>query len=130
MKTKVFLLFVALALGGSLPTEAGPKDWITHHKRFLFMEGAALAGAGIHAYGLHHCRQGGVERCDEHYGAAWQGFAWSTGLTVIVLPSAAEGCWKNEGGKFCNLLAYSGSSFQAAWGFHEWGINAPKTNSR
>lgn len=102
--------------------EAGPLNWAKHHKRFLFMEGAAIAGASIHAAGLHHCRRSNVEFCDEHYGAAWTAFGFTTGFTVVALPALAEGCWKNEGGKWCNVLAYGGSAAQAGWGIHEFSL--------
>lgn len=116
------LLFLALFCCST--AQAGPRDWLSHHKRFLLMESAAVAGASIDAAGLHHCRKtNGVEPCTAHYGAAWATFGITTGLTTIVLPSVAEGCWKNEGGKFCNIFAYSGSTGQAAWGLHEWRIH-------
>jgi hypothetical protein len=112
----LFLLLPGLAV-------AGPKDWVKHHKRFLLMESAAVAGASIHAAGLHHCRRHtGVENCDSDYGAAWATFGVATGFTVIAMPAAAEGCWKNEGGKFCNVLAYGGSQIQTWWGVHEWQV--------
>jgi hypothetical protein len=112
------------------PTPAGPRDWIRHHKRFLVMEGAAITGASIHAAGLHHCRHyAGVEACDAHYGAAWAAFGFTSGITVIAMPAVAEGCWKNEGGRFCNVLAYGGSITQAAWGVHEWRITPHKIDT-
>lgn len=99
--------------------------WSGHHKRFLLMEGAALGAAGIHAYGLHHCRRvNGPEPCDLHYGAAWANFGIVTGLNLIVSPSVAEGCWKDEHGKFCNIFAYGGSAAQAGWGIRESRIKA------
>ena len=89
------------------------------------MEGAAFAGAGIHAAGLHHCRHtNGVEPCDLHYGAAWANFGIATGMNVIVMPSTAEACWKDGGGKWCYPLAFAGSAVQAGWGVHEWRIHA------
>lgn len=125
MKSRlVVLLFVVFTCSSS--AVAGPKHWLAAHKRFIAMEGTAIAAASIHAAGLHHCRRvNGVEPCDAHYGLAWATFGISTGLTTIVLPAAAEGCWKDEGGKWCNLLAYSGSAAQAGWGIHEWTINRP-----
>jgi len=120
---KKVALLVLLLLGWQ-PVQANPfskiKDFGVTHKRFELMEGAAVAGALIHRYGLHHCRLGGVERCDEHYGAAWAMFGFTTGLTTIVLPAIAEGCWKDsQDAKFCYVFAYSGSSFQTGWGIHE-----------
>jgi hypothetical protein len=116
---RLLLIFLLLAQ----PVSAGPLEWAKHHKRFLLMEGAAIAGASIHAYGLHHCRRtNGVEPCDEHYGAAWASYGILTGMNVIVMPSVAESCWKDDGGKWCNLLAFGGSATQAGWGIHEWRI--------
>jgi hypothetical protein len=121
----LFRCFALLAfVAGS--AQAGPLNWAKHHKRFLAMEGAAIAGASIHAAGLHHCRRvNGVEPCDAHYGAAWASFGFTTGITTIVFPAVAEGCWSNSGGKFCNIFAYTPSTIQAGWGIHEWRI---KTN--
>jgi hypothetical protein len=115
----------------AVPAQAGPLDWAKHHKRFLLMEGAAIGAASIHAYGLHHCRRtNGVEPCDAHYGSAWANFGMVTGLNVIVMPAVAEGCWKDDGGKWCNLLAYSGSTGQAIWGIHEWKIKTFKEKTK
>ena len=112
------LLLFALLLPSV--AQAGPLDWAKHHKRFLLMEGAAVAGASIHAYGLHHCRRtNGVEPCDEHYGSAWGGFAAATIMTVVVMPAVAEGCWKDQLGHFCDAFAYAPPVIQGAWGVHE-----------
>jgi len=113
----------ALALFCCSTAQAGPLDWARHHKRFLLMEGAAVVSASVHAAGLHHCRRvNGVEPCDAHYGAAWASFGVVTGLNVIVMPSTAEACWKNDGGKACYPLACAGSATQTVWGVHEWRI--------
>lgn len=95
--------------------------WAGHHKRFLLMEGAAVGAASVHAYGLHHCRRlNGVEPCDAHYGEAWMSFAFATGLTTVVMPALAEGCWHaNDDSKACYPLAYGGSAVQLGWGVHE-----------
>lgn len=123
--TVLMLLLIPLS-----SAEAGPKNWISHHKRFLIMEGAAIAGAAIHYAGLHHCRHtNGVEPCDLHYGEAYANFWIVTSLTTIVMPSVAESCWKNDGGKFCNVLAYGGSAGQAAWGVREWRIKMPRKDT-
>ncbi len=121
-------ILALLLLAGSV--QAGPKHWVATHKRFLLMEGAAIAGASIHAAGLHHCRHvNGAEPCDEHYGSAWAMFGVTTGLTVVALPATAEGCWKNGGGKFCYAFAYGGSAFQAGWGLREWRTHAKKEDT-
>jgi hypothetical protein len=118
---RLLLLFLAFALGSA--ADAGPLDWAKHHKRFLLMEGAAVAGASIHAAGLHHCRKtNGVEPCDLHYGTAWANFGIVAGLNVIVMPSVAESCWKDGQGKFCYIFAYGGSAAQGVWGLHEASI--------
>jgi hypothetical protein len=127
---RLLTLFAALLLATA--TEAGPRHWLATHKRFVSMEaiaiGAAIAGAGIHAYGLHHCRRlNGVEPCDEHYGAAWAMFGVSAGVTVIVMPAIAEGCWKDNWTRSCYVFAYSGSSFETWWGIHEARIHENTT---
>jgi hypothetical protein len=111
---------IILILFFALPAEAGPLNWAKHHKRFLLMEGAAIGAASIHAYGLHHCRQRGVEKCSERYGSAWQFYAWTTGITVVAMPAVAEGCWRDGHGKFCNVLAYGGSAAQLGFGISQW----------
>jgi hypothetical protein len=122
-KLTAFLLFFLLVS----PANAGPVEWIKHHKRFLLMEGAAIAAVSIHAAGLHHCRVlNGVEPCDEHYGAAWAQFGILSGMTIVVMPTIAEGCWKGGHGHFCDTLAYGGSAFQASWGVREWRIHSPE----
>lgn len=125
------IILAILILLSSATASANPIDWIKHHKRFLAMEGFAITGAVVHYKGLEHCRKHfGPEPCDEHYGAAWGAYWFTTGVTTIALPAAAEGCWRNEGGKFCNILAYTGSATQLGWGVHEWRINASKTDSK
>lgn len=115
MMTRFILAFLLLA--GTV--DAGPKHWIATHKRFLLMEGAAIGAASIHAYGLHHCRQSGIENCQAKYGAAWASFGIVTGLNLVVMPSVAESCWKNEGGKFCNAFAYGSSAAQFGFGINQ-----------
>jgi hypothetical protein len=110
---------LVLFLFFTFSAEAGPLDWMKHHKRFLLMESAAVGAASIHAYGLHHCRQTGVENCQAKYGSAWASFGIIAGMNVIVMPALAEGCWKNQGGKFCNILAYGGSAGQLGFGISQ-----------
>jgi hypothetical protein len=118
-----------LSLAFLAPVEAGPRHWISTHKRFLLMESAATGSAIIAAKGLAHCRSTGVEKCTGHYGAAWGIYGAGAGLN-FAMTAAAEGCWKSEGGKFCNLLAYGGSAWQTAYGVHEWRLGVQKNNLR
>ena len=125
MKMIPKLCFLLALAGLAGPAQAGPRNWLSHHKRFVAMESAALTGAAIHYAGLNHCRKrNGPEPCDAHYGAAWQAYWFTTGLTVVALPATAEGCWRDQQGKFCNLFAYTGSASQAGWGVHEWRVKA------
>jgi hypothetical protein len=119
------LFTIAALLIFTSTVNAGPIEWAKHHKRFLLMEGAAVGSAIIGAQGLKACRSTGVEKCTAHYGAAWATFGVGTGLN-FAMTGVAEGCWKNEGGKFCNIFAYGGSAVQAGWGIHEWRLKAPK----
>lgn len=107
-----FLLFAPLA-------EAGPKYWIAHHKRFLLMEGGAVGSAIVLAKGVDRCRSTGVEKCVGQYGAAWGIVGFTIGAN-FAMTAAAEGCWKNDGGKFCNVLAYGGSAGQLGFGIAQW----------
>lgn len=124
MRRKLLALFLCCFLVPAANANPFAKvyHYVGHHKRFFAMEGAAIGGAALHAYGLNHCRRppGDVERCDEGYGSAWAGFGSTTGFTVVVLPSVAEACWKHDGGKPCYALAFGGTAFQAAWGIHEY----------
>jgi hypothetical protein len=116
---KLLLLAAILLTAGR--AEAGPLDWIKHHKRFLLMEGAAIGAASIHAYGLHHCRStGSVERCQSSYGAAWASWGIISGMNIIVMPTLAESCWREDGGKFCYIPAYGGSAGQLGFGISQW----------
>lgn len=124
MMRRLLLLCVVSGLWLS-SASAGPIEWVKHHKRFLFMEGAAVAGAVIHHEGLSRCRRFGVERCDAHYGSAWGAYWFTTGLTTVAFPATAEGCWKSQQGKWCGLISYVPSSIQAGWGVHEWTIGKP-----
>lgn len=124
------LIVCVTILALATPSSANPLSktwhWAGTHKRFLIMEGVAVGAAGLHAYGMHKCRSiNGVEPCQSHYGAAWATYGFVTGITVIAMPAVAEGCWKNEGGKFCYALAYGGSAYQAGWGIYQSRIRQP-----
>jgi len=112
------LLLIALALILTPSADAGPLDWVKHHKRFLLMEGVATGSAIYGAYALQKCRSTGVEKCTGHYGAAWGIYGFSTGAN-FAMTAVAEGCWKDGHGKFCNIFAYGGSAIQTGWAAHE-----------
>jgi hypothetical protein len=118
---KLFLLFLALSLCAP-QGQAGPLNFLKrqfreHPTRTAFVIGGLAAG--VHAAGLEHCRQGSVENCQAKYGAAWQSFAFATGANFAVI-GAAHGCWKEQNGKFCNLLGYGGSAVQAGFGINQF----------
>jgi len=114
------LLFLLLLI--ALPAEAGPRQWVKnqferHPTRTAFV--IAGAAATVHGLGLHRCRQGDVERCQAGYGAAWASFGVVTGANIVSI-ATAHACWKDGGGKFCNVLAYSWSAGQLGYGVHYW----------
>ena len=112
------LLAIALLCSASL-AEAGPRDFVKHHKRFLLMESAATGSAIWGGYALAHCRSIGVEKCTGHYGSAWGIFGTGVGLN-FAMTAVAEGCWKDGQGHFCDVFAYGGSAAQTVWGAHEF----------
>jgi hypothetical protein len=121
--SRVISLLLLLALAG--PAQAGPKrvlraierQFREHPMRTAFF--VAGGAATVHGFGLRHCAQGNVERCQAGYGARWQSFTAVT-VTNLAVIGAAHSCWKNDGGKFCNVLAYGGSGAQAGFGISQW----------
>jgi hypothetical protein len=113
-------LLIALLLFAA-PTQAGPRHWVKTHKRFLFAAGAEAAAFTIQWKGQTYCQRGEHEACTLGYGGyRSRGFNWfSLGMSGAML-GAAEGCWKNEGGKFCNVLAYGVPATQTAFGIHDY----------
>ena len=119
MKTRLSTLLLSLALAGG--AQAGPRHWISTHKRFLAMEGAALGAGAVDYAGLNHCRKfNEVERCRSGYGAAYASWGLTVGLNTVVLPAISEGCWKDGNGKYCYIFAYTGSSAQLGFGINQW----------
>ena len=113
---RLLLLFLLVAL----PAEAGPRDWIKHHKRFV-LAATAVVGASIIQYkGTSYCQRGDVEQCFTGYGNR-RAFDWiSIGVSGAML-GAAEGCWKDQPHwKFCYVLAYGVPAFQVTAGIHDF----------
>lgn len=83
----------------------------------------AVAGiaAGMGAYGLHHCRASGVEKCDGKYGAAWAIFGVNTGFNFLMIPLSEK-----IGGAGGNVTGYAGPAVQFGHGVFEYrkGTNA------
>lgn len=121
--TLVLLLFSCQGV------QAGPIEWIKRQSREHPTRTAFVVGVGaavVHGLALRHCRQNfGPEPCDEHYGAAWAAFGFVTGANMAMI-GVSDSCRKNDGGKFCNVLAYGGSAAQTGWGIHEATISVPK----
>lgn len=128
--TKWFVLFLFLL--AAPPAFSNPLKRVAHavttHKRFWIMEGAAIAGATVHAVGLRHCRRGDVEQCDEKYGQAWAWYGFISGYSLIAQPAIAEGCWKeNPDAKFCRLFAHSATAYQFSQGVLDFRAYRPKS---
>jgi len=127
MRIPKVLLAGMLTLALGTASEAGPKHWITHHKRFLT---AAVAEAGaftVQWKGQTRCQQGDHEACMLGYGGyRSRGFDWfSLGMGVAMI-GAAEGCWKDNGGKLCYALAYGTPVVQTSFGVHDFLSYRPK----
>lgn len=117
--TILFLLF-------ALPAQAGPKDWIKHHKRFLLAVAAEGGAFAVQYKGTTYCQRGDVERCNEGYGSrrAFDWFSISMGAAMIPL---SEKCHKEAGPKpACWGLAYWVPAAQTAFGIHDYLNYRPK----
>jgi hypothetical protein len=115
MKRSLFCLFLFCA-----PlAEAGPKHWIQHHPKTSKLIAAGIA-AGVHAYGLHHCRQINVELCDGKYGAAWGIFAATTAGNLAMIPVSEK-----IGGIQGDAFSYGWSAAQLGHGIVQWRKNEP-----
>jgi len=116
---KLVLLFT---LWFAVPVQAGPLGWLERQIREHPTRTAFIVGTGaatVHFFGLRHCRQGSVENCEAGYGSAWGSFGVVTGANFAMI-AVSDSCRKNEGGKFCNVLAYGGSGTQASLGILQW----------
>lgn len=107
---KIIILFLLFAP----PVEAGPLDWMKHHPKTMKLL-AAGAAAGVHAYGLHHCRLGGVENCDGKYGASWGIFGAVTAANFVMIPVSEK-----LGGRQGDIMSYGGSAVQLGHGIVQW----------
>jgi hypothetical protein len=109
-------IFAALLLATS--ARAGPLDWMKrqvrdHPVRTKLV--AATISSAIYAKGLQHCRAGDVERCDEHYGAAWGGFGTTVALNFVMIPISQK-----IGGKQGDALSYGSSFAVLGHGIYQW----------
>lgn len=119
---KTVLAFILLVI--AIPTKAEP-NWFVRHKRILIVVGVNAAGLGVNAIGLRHCRQGDVENCTAHYGAAWGTFGVEAGATTtfVILGEISH---KNGDNLFGNLFSFTPAAFNVAWGINEWHQYAPE----
>lgn len=124
---KTILFVVSLLF--AFPVQAGPINWVKHHKRFLLAAGAVAGASIVQWKGTSYCQRGDVEQCIEGYGSrrAFNGF--SIGLSSAML-GAAEGCWKNDGGKICYGLAYGFPVIQTAFGIRDFLSYKPITSRK
>lgn len=123
---KIFILIFALCLFAT-SINAEP-NWFARHKRVLAVVGINAAGLAINAAGLRHCRQGDVENCTAHYGAAWGTFGVQAGVTTtfVILGEVAH---KSGDSKLGNILSFTPAAFNTAWGINEWHQYGPEKDS-
>lgn len=118
---RILVLSVIIAISAQ-SAQAGPISWIKRQFKEHPTRTALIVGVGAataHGLALAHCRQGSVEACEAQYGAAWKSYSFAVG-TNFSLIAVSHGCRKNEGGKFCNLLAYGGSAVEAGFSINQW----------
>jgi hypothetical protein len=120
----IILLFSQLAHAQDKP------NWFHRHKRALTTLGINLAADGVLAWGLAHCRQGDVEKCLAHYGAAWGTYAAAvTGSTVLSV-TLSENCYNSQDNKWlCRSLAYGPSAFMVGFGIQQYYQYTPETST-
>lgn len=104
-------LLLTLALFVLIPQAQAKPHW----KRIGLKLAVAGAAAGIHAAGLHHCRQFGVERCDGKYGESWAIFGIVTSGNLVMIPISEK-----IGGVEGNVLSFGYSGAQLGHGVYEW----------
>lgn len=99
--------------------------FVSHHKRFLIMEGLGIGASALSFAGTHHCRvYNSVEACTGNYGAAYGIEGMKGSLSVIVFPAIAEGCWHDDNkDKACWAFPIGASAFNAVWGLHEYSVS-------
>lgn len=129
---KLFLKIILLLsmLGMVQSAEAGPVSWLKRQVREhpvrtkLVFAGIA---AGVYAKGLQVCRVQDVENCQEHYGAAWGGYASTVGLDLV-----AQLVGQKIGGKTGDVIAYGSSTTMLGFGAYQWhgGLNKPKVEDK
>lgn len=125
---KVFTLAIALLFASTV--KAGPISWVKHQVRDHPLRTQLIfagVSAGVYAEGLHRCRIGGVENCQEHYGAAWGGYGATVGLDLVGVLVGHK-----VGGKTGNVIAYGGSAAMLGWGAYQWhgGLNKPSRDAK
>ena len=115
MATTIRVTIATLVLMGlSTTTLANPLDWFLRHPVATKLLYAGVS-AGVGAAGLHHCRTGGVERCDGKYGESWAIFGVYTGANFLMIPISEK-----IGGKSGAAISYGGSCLQLGHGIVEW----------
>ena len=125
-------LFVAIALFFTLGqiVKAGPFDLFTHPVRTVKQHPvvgkilAAGVAAGVHAYGLHHCAQGDVERCQAGYGSRWASYGVTVSLNALFIPLSEK-----IGGKQGDVISYGGSAAELGFGIQQWRNYKPENSS-
>lgn len=130
MRTSLRIIFLTLAclVAGCAYGQDTKQNWFVRHKRVLTVVAVNGAALGINAVGLKHCRQGDVENCTAHYGAAWATYGAWAGVTAtfVVLGEVTH---KDGNHVVGNLLSFTPAAYNVAWGINEWHQYGPETDS-
>jgi len=118
LKVKHLAILLLLVLPAA--SQAGPINWLKHHKRAL-AEGAALAGATLlEAKASGYCRAGDQERCFGGYGGPNASLAINSSVGLGLF-AAAQRCHAEQGNWWlCYGLGLGVPTFQTYVGIHDF----------
>jgi len=134
LKKIFFLLLLAspvVAQQRELPENPVPKierEQKVVDKHFWIVTSVALASNAAPLFGGVHCRDvNGVEPCTAHYGAFYQTWAWTAGISAFAGTGLYHMCRKETHNSLkCDLIQHTITSVNIGWGVHEWTIRDKK----
>ena len=124
MKLKAVFLMLALIAAAS-PANAGPKNWLKHHKRISERIVAATVGTIVEEKAVTACSIGNVEKCIEGYGSR-RTFANILAVASFTFVGVSYACDKNQPNWwFCDVLGNGFPALQIGLGIHDFTVNNP-----